>query len=238
MSRCLQWNDPQLKGCCVGRPLAIVSTAPSYDEVDLTGLEQFDVFAINGAITEHWRHPNCHWVVHDLFKMWRGPFGKKIAGYHPWRLITRKVYLPGRAGNVPYRAVGGGKIMEPFSWRIPANEFQKADVYWYTELPELAGFVRPTETSVEVALDVAQWWGHTPVVIVGVDFERKDGHDYASPWRWKRCCIKDRKFVAMRKIFKQKRDSWPERVYHTSPYWRGAPFEHVLRPLDVLKAKK
>jgi hypothetical protein len=232
-----KWNDPILRNTWTGRsnPLAIVATGPSYSETDLHALDRFHVFAINAAITEHWRHPSVWWVVHDLFKIWRGPFEKKVTGWRSRRLITRKVYLPGRAGDCPYRAVGGGQIKKPFEWRLPPAQVAATEEYtWYTELPGQDGYMEPTETSVEAALDVATWWGFEPIVLVGVDLRPVEDQKYAEPWRWKRCAIRPRKFEAMRRQFKQRRSQWPEHVYHTSPYWKESPFQHVERLADVL----
>ena len=235
MAKIEKWNHESLNDCCRGRTLAIVSTGPSYDLFqEHDALKEMDVFAINAAITELWKLPRVWWVCHDLFKIWRNGFRKRIHGYDAWKLITRKVYLPGRAGNCPYRAVGGGKISVPFSWRIDRTDFDRSrSVHWYTELPELDGYMRPTETSVEAALDVATWWGYERIAIVGVDCGPVAGRAYAAPWNWKRCAIKQHKFRAMANSFRQKRASWPTQIVRLSPFWTTSPFRKVDSISDI-----
>lgn len=228
MTAIRKWNADELKGFRKDRKAVIVSTGPSYDDFrEHEKLLDYDVFAINAAITELKHLTNVWWVCHDLFKIWRHGFRKRIAGYENWRLITRKVYLPGNAGNVPYRAVGGGRISEPFNWRIDKTDMANiASLNWYTELPELDGYMRPTETSVEAALDVLAWWGYDRIAIVGVDCGPVDGRSYACPWEWKRCAIKPHKFKSMANSLKHKRKSWPEDIFSLSKNWRDCPFKY------------
>jgi hypothetical protein len=101
------------------------------------------------------------------------------------------------------------------------KQANKSNVFWYAELENLEGYLSAEQTSLEVALEVATFWGFNPILLVGVDMGAQHGRPYSSQWRWKRCCIKPGKFKMMKETLIKKRACWPEAIYTLSPFWKG-----------------
>jgi hypothetical protein len=222
------WDDPALAGHLAGRPAAIVAPGPSFDLFDRSALASCHLVALNAAITECFRNPRAVWACHDIHKIWRDRFEDRIVHYKGWQLLTRRVALPGKLGDGPYRAVGGGVEPGPFPSRLSPLRLGRArDVRWYAELEGQAGYLRATETVLEVALEALTLWGARPIVLVGVDLAPGAEGAYARPWRWKRCLIKPGKFKSMRRAMAEGRSRWPGEVVVAGPGWKGCPFDRV-----------
>lgn len=222
MFKLIQWNAPEERGRRAGKPLAIVATGPSYDLVGRTELEGWTVLAVNAAITEFQHHPDAYWVCHDWWKIFRHDMRGRLANSAPWRVVTRRVYVPGKFGDV--RSLNADKTLceRPFPHRIlPVDQLRIGDLRWYSEVDGDPGYCHAEETSVEVALEVATWWGADPIVLIGVDMKREKDASYATPWRWKTCHINVFKFAKMRRAFEQFRDRWPARVFTVSRTFHG-----------------
>lgn len=223
-----RWDEPALVGHLAGRPAAIVAPGPSFDLFDKNALAVGPIVALNAAITECWRNPSAVWACHDIHKIWRDRFEDRLAGYAGWQLLTRRVALPGKLGDGPYRAVGGGVEPGPFAPRLSAFRLARArDVRWYSELESQGGYLKATETVLEIALEALTLWGASPIVLVGVDLSPVDGQSYGRPWRWKRCQIKGDKFAAMRRALDAGRKRWPKDVVVAGAGWKGMPFGRV-----------
>jgi hypothetical protein len=228
VTKILPWDDPALVGHLAGRPAAIVGPGPSYDSFEPTALATSVVVALNAAITECWRNPHAVWACHDIHKIWRDRFEDRIAGYRAWTLLMRRVCLPGKLGDGPYRAVGGGVELGPFAPRLSALRLGRArEVRWYSELPDQAGYLLATETVLEIALEALTRWGASPIVLVGVDLQPGAGGAYAKPWAWKPCQIKADKFAAMRRAVSASRGRWAKDVVVAGKGWKGMPFGRV-----------
>ena len=220
-----RWDGPALIGAYAGRPLAIVATGPSYETFPRAALDGIPVFALNAAITEFTEHADVTWICHDLHKIWQHNFRQRLRRYRRWRLVTRRVYVPGKFGAIAYRDVGGGRVPARFPYVIDAADLARvARLFWYAELPDQDGFLRAEETVLEIALRVARAWGFGPVVIVGADLAPVAGRAYAAPWAWKRCKIKPEKFRAMRGALARGRPEFPRDTFLLAGAWNGAPF--------------
>jgi hypothetical protein len=227
------WDDPALVGHLSGKAAAIVAPGPSFDLFDRSALAVGPIVALNAAITECWRNPSAVWACHDIHKIWRDRFEERIAGYAGWRLLTRRVALPGKLGDGPYRAVGGGVEPGPFQPRLaPIRMGRARDVRWYSELESQTGYLRATETVLEIALEALTLWGARPIVLVGVDLSPVGKDCYAKPWRWKPCQIKGDKFAAMRRAVVEGRKRWPAEIVLAGAGWKCCPFECV-KPEDA-----
>lgn len=221
------WDDPALVGYLAGKAAAIVAPGPSFDLFDKSALLAGPIVALNAAITECWRNPSAVWACHDIHKIWRDRFEERIADYKAWTLLTRRVVLPGKLGDGPYRAVGGGSERGPFAPRLSGLRVARArDIRWYSELENQPSFLRATETVLEIALEALTLWGASPIVLVGVDLQPRDGESYGRPWRWKPCKIRGDKFAAMRRALADNRKRWGE-VVLVGDGWKGCPFEKV-----------
>lgn len=207
-------------------PAAIVGPGPSFDDFPREALERLPVVALNAAITEVWKGPGRVWACHDIHKIWRDRFEERIRGYRDWTLLARRVALPGKIGDGPYRAVGGGVERGPFAPRLATERLRAcAEVRWYSELPDQSGYLLARETVLEIALEALTLWGARPIVLVGVDMG--PGAGYARPWKWKRCLIRPPKFAAMRQALIEGRARWPEDVLVAGTGWKGCPFDVV-----------
>lgn len=219
----VRWDDPTLLGSKRGRPLAIVGTGPSWDGFDRRQLQGLDLFALNAAITEL-HEVNPYWFCHDLFKIWKHDFRRRIKGWPRWQLVTRRAYLPGPFGAVPYME-HGQRINRRINGGMSARDLARPGTYyWYTEFPDLPGAIHAEQTVLEAALDVATGWGYSPIYLVGIDMGAGPGGQlYGRSWKWKTCHIRDGKFAAMREALRRNRARWPAEVFTLSPYWTG-PF--------------
>jgi hypothetical protein len=227
------WNDPTLLGSKRGRALAIVGTGPSWDSFDRSQLAGVDAFALNSAITELCRRggEDTYWVCHDLPKIWKHGFRAQLGHWKRWRLVTRRAYLPGDFGAVPYME-HGERINQRIGGGLRAAELSAPGTwYWYTEFPDLPGAIHAEQTVLEVALDVATGWGYSPIYLVGIDMGAGPGGSlYGRSWKWKPCRIREGKFAAMREALTRNRPRWPEAIYTLSPNWSG-PFSRSPRIL-------
>lgn len=232
MTKILAWNDPALAGRNVGQPAAIVGCGPSYDLADRRALDGMAIFALNAAITEFQEHPAVTWCCHDLWKIWRGGFRRRLTKYRSWSVVTRRCYLPGREHEVPYRDVGGGEIRKPFPWRISSDLLRETRrLLWYAELPDQAGYLKAEETVLEVALLTARHAGYSPVFLLGCDMTiALPGRPYGKPWSWKRCYIHGDKFARIRRLLAARRSEWPADVRIVGAAWKGCPFERAELP--------
>lgn len=242
-------DDPAAGEPWRGRPLAIVATGPSYDLLPAATLEGVRVWALNAAITEFVRRRDVLWVCHDLWTIFRGPFGGLISGYRPWRVVTRRAYVPGPFGDVEWKGLDrdaeGRRIQvrrrEPFPWRM-RNAPPGSTVYWYCEWDDLPAPMRTVSSVIEIALDVAALWGAGPIVLVGFDGGpvRIGGREvgYGSPWAWKPCALNAAKALEIREAVAANRARWPAKILTTSPHWPGSPFERtsVEEALEVLRS--
>ena len=220
------WDDEARAGAFKGFPLAIVATGPSFDLVPRWLLEKFHVFALNAAITEFWNHEcGCTWVCHDLWKIWRHDLRSRIKGYDRWNLITRRVYVPGEFGAVPWKAPDGSRVEERFVPAMRESDAARSDINWYNELEGEDGHLKAEEGVLEVALTAARVWGFSPVVIVGADLAPGKRLQYAKPWKWKRCAIKPPKFARMREALHRNRERWPDDTYLVESGWKDSPFK-------------
>lgn len=219
----IQWNLESLRNQHQNKPLAIVATGPSFSLLDRTSLQGCHVFALNAAITELHNHSDgLHWVCHDFHKIFRHDLRGRIGSYEEWDLITRRVNIPGHFGNVPWRGVGGGQVRHRFPHPMKAQDLARSTVYWYNELKKQEGFLLAEEGVLEIALEVATFWGFSPIVLVGVDMGAVvDGLLYAKRFRWKKCHIKPGKFAAMKNALIKKRGRWAQEIFTLSPYWSG-----------------
>jgi hypothetical protein len=236
MTRIIRWNDPSLENFYKDKPLAIVGTAPSYDLLEPGCFKSFHVFALNAAITELWEtsfHSGLHWVCHDFHKIMRYGLRQKVEGWPLWKVITRRVNIPGKFGNIPYRAVGGGRHTRRFPEPMSEKDLGRSNLWWYSELKEQEGFMLALEGVLEIALEVATFWGFRPIVLAGVDLRKHEGQAYGKPWGWKPCKIRRGKFEAMQKVFRDHRKRWPKEVYVCSPWWDDCPFEKVESLADL-----
>lgn len=227
-----RWDHPDHAGSWAGRPAAIVAPGPSFDDFPREALAGTRVIALNAAVTEAWKAVGeageCVWACHDVHKIWRDGFEARIKGYEGWRLLTRRVVLPGRIGDGPYRAVGGGVERGPFPHRISWEHMRRCRaIWWYSELEGQDGYLRATETVLEIALEAVVALGASPVVLVGIDLTPRAGAPYGRPWAWKRCQISGAKFAAMRRAMAEGRERWPKDVVLAGAGWPGCPFEAV-----------
>jgi hypothetical protein len=222
------WDDSALVGHLSGKAAAIVAPGPSFDLFDKSALATGPIVALNAAITECWRNPSAVWACHDIHKIWRDRFEDRIGSFKGWQLLTRRVALPGKLGDGPYRAVGGGVEPGPFAPRLsPLRMGRARDVRWYSELEDQPGYLRATETVLEVALEALTLWGASPIVLVGVDLQPGTKGAYARSWAWKRCLIKPGKFKSMRRAMAEGRSRWPKEIVLAGAGWKCCPFECV-----------
>lgn len=224
------------RGSCLGQRLVIVAPGPSYDETPREVWDNENIFVLNFAMTEFKEVKNCWWLCHDFWHCWpRYGMPKRMEGYD-WKLITRRVYLPGPVGNVSWRDVCNSTVKRRFPWHIKRVP-RTATVLWYSDLECQDGYVRNGNTVLELALEIATIWGFKDVVIVGADMQKVKGKFYGTPWNdWKPCKIKKEKFVEMKKSINCNRKRWPDKTYNLSPYW-DSPFINIS-PEDYLKEIK
>jgi hypothetical protein len=235
MGKLIAWNDESLRNKYVNTPLAIVATGPSHDLLKPKDLDGFHILAVNTAITQYFTRQNTWWIVHDLWKIWRCNFWKLIKDYENWNLITRRVYIPGKFGDIVHHGAKGETFTDPFPWRMKQEWVNRATIYWYSEFPNQPGYIEVSQTTVENALGVATFWGFNPIVLIGVDMGYVNKKPYGRNWLWKRCHIKDLKFSKMRKALIDRRKIWAKNVYTTSPYWHGQ-FTKIDSPQDALSS--
>jgi hypothetical protein len=222
----LRWNDPILQNNRKNKPLAIIATGPSYEQIKPGLFDGITVFAVNAAITEFYKRKDVFWICHDMHKILKQGIKKKIPGYKHWKLVTRRVYIPGNFGNVPWAAVGWVPGKGPFPFKIDRKDAERATIYWYADLDDQEGFCLRSETAVQVALEVGCFWGFSPIYLVGVDMGHQENRAYAKIWAWKHCKIKPLKFEKMKQSFFKWRPRWIEDIYTLSPYWSG-PFTPI-----------
>lgn len=172
--------EEDLRGSRAGVPLAIVATGPSYDLVGRDAIEGTWVFAVDEAISEFQGRPNVVWVCHDSGRAVRGRMAEKIERDRLWTLVTRRACLPGAIGDVDWRAPYGMRMRAPNPLRIdpPAGSI----VYWYGDFPDQTSHVRVVGGSLEAAIEVACFWGHDPIVLVGCDLGRAACRTHGLPW--------------------------------------------------------
>jgi hypothetical protein len=231
----VQWSSPDIQGFRSGRRLAIVSTGPSYDLVDPQTYADWDIFALNAAITETYKHPNVTWLCHDMPKIWRNGFKSRLDRYNNRKVVSRREILPGEFGRADWREGDNERHKERFYYHMRHDEVESTSTfYWYSEFPDQAGYLLSEETVLERALEVATWWGYSPIVLVGVDMGPVNGQAYGNPWAWKKCYIKPHKFERMRKVLTKNRSRWPVDVFTTSPAWHG-PFEYITGPANLIQ---
>lgn len=218
-------TDPSYRERFAGRPLGIVGTGPSYAMVGREALRGCRLMALNAAITVLWDEPDVWWACHDLWKS--SDTLCRIRRWRPWRIVTRRCYLPGKLGDGPWLDVDRNVVRDPFPWRL-RDAPPDTEVAWYLDSRELgeAGLI-VGETVLEVALDVATLWGASPIVVVGADLAPAGRQSYAADWAWKRCSIRPDKFAAMRRSIATARPRWPSDVLWASPTWREAPFDRI-----------
>jgi len=228
-----RWNDPSLKNSRKGEPLAIVATGPSYDLLQLKLLNDMPIFAVNAAITEFHLRKDVTWVCHDMHKILRQGIKKHLSRYKWWNLVTRRVYIPGEFGDVPWAGVGWIPQKGQFPFKLDKGNVDRSTIYWYADIDSQEGFCLRSETAVQVALEVATFWGFSPIYLVGVDMGLQKGQAYGMQWKWKHCKIKPFKFEKMKASFIKMRPRWAEDIYTLSPYWPG-PF----KPLSVAEFRQ
>ena len=217
-----RWNDPALKDSHKGEPLAIVATGPSYDQFKPKLLDGMYVFAVNAAITEFCHKKDVTWICHDLHKILRQGIKKHLPTYKWWNLITRRAYIPGEFGNIPWAGVGWIPQKGNFPFKMDKTDLDRSTIYWYADLDSQEGFCLKSETAVQIALEVGTFWGFSPIYLVGVDMDQA----YGRPWKWKHCKIKPLKFEKMKSSFIKMRPRWAEDIYTLSPFWPG-PFKPI-----------
>lgn len=237
-------------------PLAIVGSGPSLDccrpELYLSAP---CVFALNATITETYRHKDCWWVVNDMDqflkkkKIYVGTFSRMV-NYDRWQLVTPRKFLPGKDGDVEWINAKNNRRTGPVDKRI--SHKQNATVAWFEQLNKRHGFIQVGHSVVKTALDVANCWGFSPIVMFGIDLAlyEKNGKKvetynsnitkkpkmyYARPFSWKSIPLNiyRGKMNLARLDLKECRESWHDEIYlHEKTGYDKAPFR-IMKESEI-----
>lgn len=140
-------------------PLTVIGCGTSYDLYDDLDerIAGTDVFALNAAVTRHWRHSEDNafwWFAHDMNRILSSPFKElflsRLSEWEQWRLVTWAGWLD-------------KKFNEAF--KIPDNS-----LLWLYGEEYRTPLIRNTFAR---AMETAIKWGYTDIRLIGIDMKVK-----------------------------------------------------------------